>query len=120
MTKGLHLTPETLEASYLQLLTTLPFRRWRLPHPDKVEFVVSAHRDRHAHHRAYCAPQLGEHEIAVSAYKVRTLDMLTQCMAHEMVHIRQDQLGMRDQHGKGFKRLAALVCRRHQFDLAKF
>jgi hypothetical protein len=113
----LHLTPETLEASYRLLVTTLPFRRWKLPHPDDVEFVVSMHRDRHAHHRAYSvqAPG-GRHEIAVSAHKVKSISLLNECMAHEMVHIRQDQLGLRDNHGAGFQRLAKLVCRRHGFD----
>lgn len=116
----LHMTPDTMEAAYRLLATTLPFRRWAMPHPDKINFVVSLHRDRHAHHRAFCAPELGTHEIAISARKVKSVPLLIECMAHEMVHIRQDQLGMRDQHGKGFKRLAKLVCRRHGFDLAKF
>lgn len=114
----MHLTPEILEANYRLLSLTLPFRRWTMPHPDVVEFRVLIVRDRHAHHRAY-ADGTG-HEIAVSTGAVRTLDGLTQAMAHEMVHIRQDQLGMRDKHGAGFKRLAALVCRRHGFDIAKF
>lgn len=120
MPRGLHMTPDMLEASYRLLLTSLPFRRWRLPHPDRIEFCVTPHKDRIAHHRAYCAPQLGDHEIGISAHHVRDLHALNQAMAHEMVHIRQDQLGMRDQHGAGFTRLAALVCRRHGFDLAKF
>jgi hypothetical protein len=115
----MHVTPESMEASYRLLLTTLPFRRWKLPHPDNVDFVVSMHRDRHAHHRAY-ASEPGRHEIAVSAHKVKTLQLLTECMAHEMVHIRQDQLGMRDNHGAGFTRLADLVCRRHGFDRSAF
>lgn len=115
----MHLTPDTLEASYRLLMTTLPFRRWKLPHPDDVEFVVSMHRDRHAHHRAYTVPA-GQHEIAVSAHKVKNLGLLNECMAHEMVHMRQDQLGFRDQHGSGFQRLAQLVCRRHGWNLATF
>lgn len=115
----MHITPDTMESAYRLLLTTLPFRRWRLPSPDDIEFVVTMHRDRHAHHRAYSSPA-GQHEVAVSAHKVKSVWLLVECMAHEMVHIRQDQLGMRDCHGAGFKRLAALVCRRHGFDLAKF
>lgn len=114
----MHLTPDILEANYKQLCLTLPFRRWRMPHPDIIEFRVLITRDRHAHHRAYT--DSSGHEIAVSTGKVTTLDGLTQAMAHEMVHIRQDQLGMRDKHGAGFKRMAALVCRRHGFDIAKF
>lgn len=114
----MHITPELMESSYLLLCKALPFRNWRMPHPDNVEFVVSMHRDRHAHHRAYTDGVT--HEIAVSAAKVKTLALLNECMAHEMVHIRQDQLGMRDKHGAGFKRLAKLVCRRNGFDLSAF
>jgi hypothetical protein len=117
---AVHMTPELLETSYRLLLGTLPFRRWKLPHPDKIEFSVSLHRDRLAHHRAYCAPRLGEHEIVVSAREVKDLVTLTRCMAHEMVHIRQDILRMKDHHGAGFKKLAALVCRRHGFDVTTF
>jgi hypothetical protein len=113
-----HLTPEMLESAYRLLNTTLPFRRWGLPHPDKVNFIVSMHRDRHAHHRAYMDGDT--HEVAVSAAKVKTPELLVQCMAHEMVHIRQDQLHMRDNHGRGFQSLAKLVCRRHGWDLATF
>lgn len=114
----MHITPELMESSYRLLSEALPFRRWRMPHPDQVEFNVSLHRDRHAHHRAY--KDGVTHEIAVSAHKVKSLNLLNECMAHEMVHIRQDQLGMRDKHGEGFKRLAKLVCRRNGFDLAAF
>jgi hypothetical protein len=115
----MHITPDLMEASYRLLLKSLPFRRWPMPHPDNIDFIVSMHRDRHAHHRAY-ADKSGKHEIAVSAYKVKSLGLLTECMAHEMVHIRQDQLGYRDHHGQGFQRLAKLVCRRNGFKLADF
>jgi hypothetical protein len=114
----MHITPDLMEDSYRLLLKALPFRRWKLPHPDDIEFVVSLHRDRHAHHRAY--KDGSGHEIAVSARKVKSLNLLTECMAHEMVHIRQDQLGMRDKHGDGFQRLAKLVCLRTGFDFATF
>lgn len=114
----MHITPDMMEASYRQLCTSLPFRRWRLPHPDKIEFRVTGHRDRHAHHRAY--KDGSGHEIGVSAAKVKSYHLLNECMAHEMVHIRQDQLGLRDKHGAGFKRLAKLVCRRTGFDFEKF
>lgn len=116
--KGQLITPDMMEASYRRLMISLPFRRWRLPHPDDIEFRVTKHRDRHAHHRAYVDGS--GHEIAVSAHKVKTLQLLDECMAHEMVHIRQDQEGMRDNHGAGFKRLAKLVCARTGFDLATF
>jgi hypothetical protein len=89
-----------------------------MPHPDVVEFRVTMHADRRAHHRAY--KDGSGHEIALSAKSINTLGELTECMAHEMVHIRQDMLGLRDKHGAGFKRLAKTVCRRSGFDLKAF
>jgi hypothetical protein len=41
-------------------------------------------------------------------------------MAHEMVHIRQDQLGMRDQHGAGFNGWRTLCASACGFDRAAF
>lgn len=114
----MHITPENMEASYRLLLTALPFRNWRMPHPDDVEFIVSLHRDRRAHH---CAYKDGiRHEISVSANEVKSLHLLNETMAHEMIHIRQDQLGLRDHHGASFQRMAKLVCRRNGFALAGF
>lgn len=113
------LTPDMMEQSYVLLCASLPFRRWKMPHPDQVDFVVSMHHDRHAHHRAY-NDKSGRHEIAVSAHKVKTLHLLNECMAHEMAHIYQDMNGWRDHHGKSFERLKRLICRRTGFDLATF
>lgn len=114
----MHVTPETMEAAYRLLLTTLPFRRWNLPHPDRICFRVLVTRERFGHWIAYTgSPYVGE--IAVST-KVKTAALLVEVIAHEMVHMRQDDLGLRDHHGAGFKRLAALVCRRHGWDLEKF
>lgn len=115
----MHITPDMMEAAYRLLLTTLPFRRWSLPDPDNIDFIVSMHRDRHAHCRPY-KHQPGRYEIAVSAYKVKTIALLIECIAHEIVHVEQDKRGMRDNHGKGFKRLALTVCRRHNWDIEAF
>jgi hypothetical protein len=112
-----HITPEMMEASYELLRTTLPFRRWKLPHADQIDFAVLVTRERFGHYRAY--KDGTGHEIAVST-KVKTLHMMTEVIAHEMVHLRQELLRHRDNHGKHFKRLASLVCRRHGWNLATF
>lgn len=116
----MHITPDMMEQSYCLLLTCLPFRRLRprLPHPDDVEFIVSLHRDRYAHHRAYLDGV--QHEISVSAHLVKSLHMLNETMAHEMLHIWQDQHGLPNDHGPDFQRMAKLVCRRVSFDIATF
>lgn len=114
----MHITPDSMEASYELLRTTLPFRRWNLPHPDKLDFRVLVTRERYGHFRAYTNSDLVG-EIAVST-KVKTLHMLNEVMGHEMVHIRQEALVYRDFHGKHFQRLAKLVCQRHGWNLASF
>lgn len=114
----MHITPDTMEASYELLRSTLPFRRWRLPHPDKLCFRVLVTRERFGHFIAYTGSEyVGE--IAVST-KVKTLHMLNEVIAHEMVHLRQEMLQYRDNHGKSFQRMAKLVCDRHGWNLATF
>lgn len=89
-----------------------------MPHPDKLVFRVLTTRERLGHYIAYQGyEQIGE--IAVST-RVKTLHQLNEVIGHEMVHIRQERLGMRDHHGPGFMKLSALVCRRLGFTLDRF
>lgn len=114
-----HITPEMLEANYRFLLTTLPFRNWNLPHPDRIRFRVMVTKERYGHWNG--TPEgdtVGE--LAVSIGMVVTTCGLTQTVAHEMVHIRQEAQGYRDHHGPHFKRLGKLVCRRHSWDFDNF
>lgn len=114
-----HITPDMVEGAYRYLLTTLPFRRWALPHPDRIRFRVMVTRERWGHWNG--TPEgdtLGE--LAVSTGLTESTCQLTQVVAHEMVHIRQEACGYRDHHGVHFGRLATLVCRRHGFDRSAF
>lgn len=120
MARGLHITPDMVEAAYELLRTTLPFRRWKLPHPDQLTFRVTMHRDRHAHFRAWVAKGETVREIVVSQHCATDLHKLLQDIAHEVIHLRQHMMGWSDNHGATYKRMAALVCRRHQFDPAEF
>ena len=52
---ALRLTPEILEGAYEFLRATPPFRGWRLPHADEVEFVVSRHRHNNARRGRRCS-----------------------------------------------------------------
>lgn len=113
-----HTTPDMMEQSYCLLLTCLPFRNWKMPHPDDMEFNVSLHRDRRAHH---CAYKDGvRHEITISAHEVDSLHRLNETMAHEMIHIYEDKQGVRAHHGPSFQRRAKTVCRRNRFDPETF
>lgn len=113
----LHLTPEILEGAYELLRMTPPFKRWKLPHADDLEFTVLVTTERCGHFRE---AQNGIHEIGVSNSRVHTLDELFQVLAHEMAHLRQCQLGHRDTHGKNFKELADRICTAHSFNPKTF
>lgn len=116
----MHISPDMVEQAYELLRSTLPFRRWKLPHPDELIFRVTGHRDRHAHFQSWKVAGERQREIIVSQHHAKDLHKLVQDVAHEMVHLRQDMLGRRDSHGPFYQRHAALVCRRHGWDLATF
>lgn len=116
----LHLTPAMLEGTYELLRLTAPFKAWKLPHADELEFRVTNHADRFGHYDDKDGK--GWPDISISARHVKNLKTLTEVMAHEMVHIRQSQgtISPVMDHGREFMRLADQVCRRHGFDRAVF
>lgn len=118
----MHITPDMVEQAYELLRTTLPFRRWKLPHPDALTFRVSGHVDRYGHYDNHDRKPGKFDEILISAKLVTDLDMLIRVVAHEMVHQRLNLLRVRGwhQHGPSFQRVADLVCKRHKFDRAAF
>jgi predicted SprT family Zn-dependent metalloprotease len=81
-------------------------------------------RDRFGHFRGWHRRGNGSDrfsEIAISAQKVRTSQMLIATMAHEMIHLYQDESGTaRGHHNAEFRRLAARVCAVHGFDPEEF
>jgi hypothetical protein len=112
----LHLTPAMLEAAYELLRATSPFRRWKLPEPDDVEFRVTREKNLcgtcHRNEKlVWC--------IAISTDRVGRLDNLIRVLAHELIHIREEDYypNRQDvQHSAVFVQLAAQVCRHHGFD----
>lgn len=114
----LHLTPETLEAAYELLRTTAPFKRWKLPDPDTLEFraVAIANNDQgELWHRAD-----GSFCLTVSPARHKTLHAAIMTLAHEMVHLREVALKSRGNHGTVFNKLADSVCKHHGFDRGQF
>lgn len=118
----LHLTPALMEATYDLLRMTPPFKRWKLPPGEEIKFLVTCHDDRHGHfttHVRWKHPRIG-----MSVVYVKTLQQLTETMAHEMVHLKQwlmDGEKWNDNHdGKQFCRMADQVCRAHRFDRGSF
>lgn len=119
----MHLTPEMLESAYNFLLTTRPFRAWKLPESDDVEFHVDGCFPAYADHTWYAN---GLHRVRVSRRKHATPLELLASVAHEMVHIHQrrgERISHKKHtapHGSKFKRLAAQVCKHHGFNPATF
>ena len=121
---GLPLTPEMLESAYEYLRVSPPFCRWSLPHADQVSFRVLGARDRFGHFRGRHRRARGADdfsEIAISAGMVKSTDLLLATMAHEMIHLYQDETGTaRGHHNPAFLKLAKRVCDYHGFDLENF
>jgi hypothetical protein len=117
----MHLSPDMLESAYAFLLTTPPFRRWKLPHADEVEFRVLVDEDVMGHFMQYVAT--GAPIISISTTKIDHTINLISTVAHEMVHLKQaiDKTDTPDvEHNDEFKRLAKLVCKHHGYDYKGF
>jgi hypothetical protein len=101
--------------AYSYLILTPPFRGWQLPDPDEVEFHVIEHKDRFAD----AEWSLGHPAILrVSRRLVRGTPELICSLAHELCHLKL--LPEDGTHGPDFLRLAAQVCRIHNFDPKQF
>jgi hypothetical protein len=108
----LPLTPDTLCAAYEYLRATPPFRRWKLPQGDQIEFRVT-------HEKSYVGQAIGGAEfpiIWISGHHVGRTQTLLETMAHEMIHVYLDRKGVRAHHGAAFKSCADRICRYHGFD----
>lgn len=122
----MHLTPAMLVTSYELLRTTPPFKGWRLPEADAVQFTVSRHVDLRGQYQ--CATEwvggtLREsHHIWISGRCISTMDSLIRAMAHEMTHLADRLRGFRGNalHGASWQKHADAVCKRHKFDRALF
>lgn len=112
----MHLSPEVLRESYNYLKVTPPFRRWKLPDADEISWIVSNTKRvfGECHSVKWKDNRLRKnYHILVSCSLVKTTDQLMQTMAHEMCHIRCEELGVKATHGYEFKRIAKSVCREH-------
>ena len=116
---GLHISPAMIEGAYELLRTTPPFRGWKLPHADDVTFVVLRKR------RPFADTHFDRKKgfmVRVSHTAHTQLSTLLATVAHEMIHIRQGQLGQwhGPDHGALFNKLADQVCWYHHFDRGAF
>lgn len=101
-----HLTPDVLEKMYECLRAQLPFRRWRLPPAEEVEFRANGRKDVMGEHRG------GDpHVITVSVHNNTTFVTAMMTLAHEMAHQAEDIAGKPIGHGAGFKRRVKAVAK---------
>ncbi len=118
----LHLTPDILCGTYDFMRLTLPFRCWKLPCGEEVEFKIGALVDLRGWHTRSTTRD-GHHVVGVSKACIGRVDSLMAVMAHEMIHVRQSECETETRntiHNAEFRRLARLVCKRHGFDLLLF
>lgn len=117
------LTPEILESCYAFLATTPPFKGWRMPPPDEVEFIVSRDPTVRGKYEQYIRGRnIGTCCISISEVNNGHTFNVIRTMAHEMTHLHLDRIGKADagEHGANFKRAAARVCKFHGFDPKDF
>lgn len=112
----LPLTADLLRASYDFLRHTPPFKKWKLPPGEVVEFIATRSNTVSGDHLLHD----GIHRIRISSKKVGATDTLIALMAHEMVHVKCDRDGITSEHGAEFQRCAKSVCKYHGWDLANF
>lgn len=110
----MRITPDIMAAAYDFLRTTAPFKQWKLPPSDHVEFHVS-HKRGLLGEAWYAGADVPA--IAVSERGVSHTTTLIRVMAHEMVHISTREAFL---HSEEFHRRAASVCRHHGFDPKEF
>ncbi len=119
---SLRITPDIIEAAYEFLRTTPPFKGWRLPPADEVEFVVSRHTQFLGYHRGM-RRKLHSHEIGISEMCVGHTNTLLRTMAHEMIHQYQQRNRLETpntEHNAHFMQMARRVCRYHGWDEKEF
>lgn len=106
------LTTEMMAHCYDMLAATPIMGKWNLPPSEDIKFKLIKKTDRFAHHTVIG----GVHHIAVSIKFVGTFQTLIATMAHEMIHVHQDQAGLPRNDGKGFQKIADRVCKELEFD----
>lgn len=115
---ALPLTPHVVAAAYGYLRACPPFKGWKLPHADEVEFGVTRHRDREGDHNHYL--RTTEHILRVSSYRVQSTLALLMCVAHEMTHMYQWRVFKSYTHNAWFNRTTKRISLIHDWPLEEF
>lgn len=117
------LTNERLQLTYDFIAACPPFDEWNLPPSEEIEFGRTLKKDcRGWHNVTTQSGAIIKRRIRVNPNKVKTLDQLHQVMAHEMIHVHENETGMmtRAQHSETFMLLATKVCELYGWDVETF
>lgn len=120
---------ETIRAIYSMYRSISPFCRWNLPKAEDVFFTSMRSKKKWGEYDNTWEPgkKLGsvKHRIKIDHHA--DMPTLLRVVAHEMVHLRQQQAGYstkykneKDWHQRDFKKMARQVCKRYGFKLGKF
>lgn len=109
--------PDILAAAYDFLRTTEPFKNWKLPEAEEVGFGVVRDPSIFADIEIGAG---GVPVIRVSEARNGHAVTLLATLSHEMIHLRQFQLGDSGNHNFLFQKLARRVCAAHGFDIKAF
>lgn len=116
----MRLTPDACAAVYECLRQLSPFKGWKLPSSDEVEFAVTKDKKHFGTHTHYIGTD--EHIIEISEENNGHFNTLATTMAHEMIHMHQRRTKRvtKAQHNPDFKRRAKLVCKELGWDAKAF
>lgn len=114
----MNVTPKVLKSSYFHLRELKPFNRWYLPEASEVSFGILTGTD----HAVYMLDR--KHRIEVNADTHTTHEQILMSVAHEMIHLRQNELGRlpvtRNPHNADFRRMARQICHEFGWDVQIF
>ena len=116
----LQITPDILAGAYDFLRETQPYKAWKLPHSDDIEFHVTNDKSLIGHYAR--TPRKMDHEIGISGFSIAHTNTLIFYMGHEMIHLYQaiKKTDVGAMHNAEFKRLAKQVCAIHGWDWKLF
>ena len=106
------ITEQTIRATYEYLLIFPPFNRWKMIAAEDLTFLVVAFTSEYAQYN----PQ--KKEFRVSHVNVGKQLTLLKKVAHEMIHVHEDALGIytKTHDTPFFLRCRDQVCRHFDFD----
>jgi hypothetical protein len=121
---ALPLNKERLVALYDFLCECPPFSDWNMPDSDDVIFKVTRDKNTAGYHKRWKRGRKRlQHEIGISGYCCGWVNRLVWVMAHEMLHMHQEEVGMESPHtahNAAFKKLGIVICDVFGFDPHEF